>query len=216
MALDEADRKTIGEMITAGVTKLTEQVGALAGAMKTHTDGFAKAVDDAIDKKIKPLADTVAKIGEGGKPEPKPGDKPDAAEALKKSIAEAVAEATKPLAEFVSAKKSEESKAAERAAAKVLVAKTLAEKKLGGLLKNEQVLERLVNAAPKDADAVMAAVEAERKFAASLGIKPESFGADVAGEGGRTPDGGKPSVEEMKKRTSEAIGAAAKARAAIV
>lgn len=218
MALDEKDIQKINDMIGAGTAKLTEQVGSIAGSMKTLTDNFEKTVNEAIDKKVSPLAETVAKIGapaddkDKNKDKPAPGDEPE----WFKKHREAQEALLKPVLEFTAAKQGEEKKAAERAAAKALIAKTLAEKKLGGLLKNEQVLERLVNAAPKDADAVMAAVEAERKFAASLGIKPESFGADVAGEGGRTPDGGKPNVEEMKKKTSEAIGAAAKARAAIV
>lgn len=209
MALDEADKKTIGEMIAAGLTKVVEQVGSLAGSMKTLTDGLGKTIGDAIDARVKPIEEKVGKPADD-KDKSKDKDKPGAD--LAEQIKSAVAEATKPLAEFVSAKRSEEEKATAAAAAKVLVTKTLTEKKLGGLLKNEAVIARIVGTNPKDADAVMAAVETERSYAATFGVKPESFGADVSAEGGAPGSGGdKKSPEERKKATSEAIDKAAKA-----
>lgn len=217
MALDEKDIQKITEMIGAGTAKLTEQVGALAGSMKTFTDNHEKTVNDAIDKKVGPLAETVAKIGtpgdntNKGKDKPAPGDSGGGEPEWFRKHREAQEAMLKPVLEFTAAKQGEEKAAAERAAAKALVVKTLTEKKLGGLLKNEQVVERLVNAGPKDAEAVISAVEAERRFAASLGIKPESFGADATGEGGTSPDGSKTTLEQRKQATAEAIEKAKKA-----
>lgn len=215
MALDDADKKTIGEMIAAGLAKAGEQVGALAGSMKTLTDNLGKTISDAIDAKVKPLAETVAKIGVPKDDKKKEGE-PEPAADLDARIAAALDKSLKPIAEFVGAKKTEEERAAGREAAKVLVTRTLTEKKLGGLVKNAGVMERLIAGAPKDADAVMALVEAERAYAASLGLKAETFGADPAAEGAKGANGKATNEEEKKAATAEAIDRAAKASASIL
>lgn len=204
MALDDNDKKFINEAIGTAVQAAAEasdkKIGELAGTVKTVTDTLENTIDERVKKHAeaapKPAGDKDTK-----KDKPATGDEPE----WFRKHRETQEALLKPVLEFTAAKQGEEKKAAERAAAKALITKTLTEKKLGGLLKNEQVLERLVSTGPKDAEAVLAAVEAERKFAASLGIKPESFGADAEAEGGTSPDGSKATLGQKKQATAEAI-----------
>jgi hypothetical protein len=200
MALSKEDRAEVEGLVKPladGLAKLTETIATLPTA-----DKMGEAVKAQVEAATKPLSEAIAKIG----PAPKPDDKKK--DPAADSVAEAVSAALKPVTESI-AKLSEglgviqkrDADAEAISASKALVEQTLKDMKRSGIIKNHPlVLERMIAARPKDAATVKTLFEAEQKYAVSLGAKAETFGADVAAEGGKTGEGG-----EGGKQDSEAI-----------
>lgn len=185
MALDQKDIEQVKGLIAESTKPLTEQFAA----MKTAVDAMPAALTESVTKGLaeplnKLVTDAVAKIAPAPKADDKDkGKKTDDAEPP--AWAKALSEDLKALKTGVDPVIESHKQTTQRSKSQALVESTLKELKLGGLLKNQAVMERLVGANPADAAAVKKLVEGERAYAVSLGIKAESFGADPAAEGGK-------------------------------
>lgn len=201
MALDAKDIEQVKGLIGEANKPFTEQLTTLSktveGLPASLTENITKGLAEPLNKLV---TDAVAKL-----PGAKPGDKGDdkgkpagsANDAEPPAWAKGIIETQKALADQLKPIADERTQTAEQKAARTLVEKTLKEKKLGGLLSDKMrpTLERILATKPKTEAEVIAAVESERQYAATLGVKPESFGVDPTTEGGK---GGTETNNEQK------------------
>jgi len=145
-------------------------------------EALTKTVTDALAPKLTELEGKIAaKPAEPKKDDPKPEDAPAWAKPVLATIGE--------LKEQVGKLNGDATAQVEDRRVRALVTATLTEKKLPGLLKNERVFERLVNAKPKDAEALMKIVDGEREYAKSIGVNVEKWGAEPDAEGAKDANG---------------------------
>lgn len=208
MPLDDNDKKHINDTIAATLKPVTEQLAAIATTVKTLGESVPKGVQDT----LKSLQDEVAKLKtpaapDGDKDKPKgKGEGDDKLTAALTPILEQIkqlADAIKPISE-------ERAQSQKQTAAKSLLEKYATTAKKPGVVRDAELVNKVIAAGVTDDAGVARVVEGHESYLKGLGVDTSKWAAANPAAEGAKPQSDAESPEVKTKRMKDFVAAEAK------
>lgn len=202
MPLDDNDKKHINDTIAATLKPVTEQLAAIATTVKTLGESVPKGVQDT----LKSLQDEVAKLKTPAAPDdkdkPKDKGKGEGDDKLTAALTP-ILEQVKQLADAIKPISEERAQGQKQAAAKSLLEKYATTAKKPGVVRDAELVNKVIAAGVTDDAGVARVVEGHESYLKGLGVDTSKWAAaNPAAEGAKpaadteTPEA---RTERMKK-----------------